>query len=136
MVEMWGGTGVTSSVLRMEVERLAGESPARQAQCIYTNTVYNHDTEEEVPTTPNCIVGTAVYNLTGRLVPRRFEGSTINANIWRQALGEEPLQEPIWGNANALNSSEDFLFVLHLQHAQDDDYTWGEALRRATSRLG
>jgi hypothetical protein len=133
MTESWDGTGVTTAALKTEVIRLAEESPDRQAACVYTTSVYDYDKEEEVLVKPECIVGTAVYNITGKLVPPFFEASNIKANRWREKLDQIPLSSD-YAEANADNSDADFLFVLALQGLQDNGHTWGAALTSTRDR--
>lgn len=120
MTELWDGTGVTSAALKAEVIRLAEENPDQEAQCIYTRSYW---TDDEVPvevfTKPECIVGTAVYNITGKLVGPEYEGTAVGGGQWREALAYE--------------ESGDSLFVLRVQRLQDDGFTWGAALRGAMS---
>ena len=123
----WDGTGVDSATLRAEVERLAEEQPDKVAQCIYTATQWDCDIENVVPTSVVCIVGAAIFNITGSYVPESFEGMSINSNRWRSAL-----KEPTGGDwHNIPGTSDDFLFVKRVQQSQDGGNTWGYALQRA-----
>lgn len=125
----WDGTGVTSTALRAEVERLGAAEGMRTASCIYTETVYDDDAV--VPVEPVCIVGQAIFNITGKFVPGRLEGVSVNGNGWRELLGERAT----FRVADETNSSDDFLFVHTAQYRQDGGSTWGEAVATAKRRF-
>lgn len=126
----WDGTGVTSTALRAEVERLGASEGTRTASCIYTETVYD-DGDAVVPTKPVCIIGQAIFNLTGKFVPGRLEGVSVNGNGWRELLGECATYRGV----DETNSSDDFLFVYTAQYRQDAGSTWGEAVAAAKRRF-
>lgn len=111
----WTDEKVTTRALRAEVEKLAAEQPARTAKCKYT-----YYDQSGSPLVPGCIVGQAVYNLTGKFVPAEMEGSCTK-NEWVRKLG---------GYLDA-----DLQFSRTVQYSQDYGLTWGEALARAKEDL-
>lgn len=121
----WDGTGVTSASLRKEVERLAIHAGDTRARCLYTITEEEYNDQDEswtrTPVKPECVVGQAVFNLTGKYVPGSFEGCGISNSIWRNALGQD-----LSGQGD-----DDFQFVLNVQSQQDNNQTWRDALRIA-----
>lgn len=124
-ISFWDGTGVNSSDLREEVERLATEKPETYAACVYTSVQPLADGPGSI-ITPGCIVGAAVYNLTGAYVPDEYERTGINNRNWLSSLGEEPDDDYL---ESLTEKSEDFQFVYRVQRLQDGGQNWGDALR-------
>jgi hypothetical protein len=67
---------------------------------------------------PGCIVGAAIYNITGKYVPSNLEGA-CNSIQWQDKLGI------------GFGNNEDLYFVRDVQHEQDCGKSWGEALSYA-----
>ena len=113
----WTNEAVTTKALRAEVEKLAAEQPDRTAKCKYT-----YYDQSGNPLVPGCIVGQAIYNLTGKFVPTEMEGSCTE-NEWVYKLG------------GGLDLDADLQFSRKVQFYQDGGQTWGEALTRAEEDL-
>lgn len=123
--KFWDGSPILASDVLAEAKRLSVEFPERigrseEGRCVYTE--YDRDGASDnygEPTKPVCIVGTAVYNLTGKFVPVSFEGFRIGTNDWRIAL-----------SAYDLDSFEKehraWSVLLDAQIRQDSRRPWGE----------
>jgi len=124
-VTWWDGDGVTIPALYDEVIRLAEESPDTRKLCRYNS-----------EGTPECIVGQAVFNLTGKVVNDDTHGGAIdNASAWHAALGIR-LDERYVSVADNEADEMKFRFVKSVQRSQDADYTWGVALAHARDAFG
>lgn len=102
--EFWDGTGVTAKALADEVKRLGFEYPDRYAACAYT-----------IDNEPECIIGVAVTNLTGMLVPNDFGMLVHCPEEWSYRLGCD-------------DQSSDFRWLEAVQSTQDSGETWGNAI--------
>lgn len=123
MTGYWDGTGITAEQVEAEVRRLALERPGYAyspsnfpdsgwgSSCKYTHTL--GDGEE----CPGCIIGVAIFNLTGRLVDQRRHGVAV-ANL--------PFM------ADHYNSRVG-AFLRSVQNLQDGGETWGNAVRSAAT---
>jgi len=120
MTEWWDGTGVTIQALKAEVIKLGTEFPDNTMACTYS-------TDEGEPV---CIVGRAVYNITGKPVNNSAWFGQLNEahGTWVKALG---------GDINKVDlgfSQEDlraFYFVKFTQGRQDRGESWGDSLEYA-----
>lgn len=118
-VEYWDGTGVEIQPLKAEVIRLATESPDERKACLYS-------TDEGKP---ECIVGQAVFNITGKVVHNDDWFGQINASEkWATALGADPYADYLGYSQEDYRA---FQFVREVQYRQDNGDTWGSALKTA-----
>lgn len=107
-VTWYDGEPLDLDAVYNEAVRLAEESPDTRKACVYSH-----------GGVPECIVGQAVANVTGKVVSDVTHSGTIMLNeYWITALG---------GDLNAPK----FQFLSKLQREQDGGASWGEALRVA-----
>lgn len=126
----WHGGGITPVELLAEVDRLKQEFPDRvgtsgKVGCVYTE--YETTSDYALPVKPVCIIGTAVYNLSGKFVGPELEGSLIGINIWAEALGAGQVDEV--GDVCEFSDEEQqeaFRACLDVQIKQDNGVPWGE----------
>jgi len=112
-VTWWDGKGITPATVRAEVTKLAEENPGTVRNCVYNR-----------GGVPECIVGQAVFNLTGKVVSdETHSGSITWRPEWISAFGFKNLTEAM--------ENGDFTFISKVQQAQDQGRTWGDALRFA-----
>lgn len=122
MVAYWDGTGVEIRALKAEVTKLAKESPDAKRACIYS-------TDAGVPV---CIVGQAVFNITGKVVDNNeWFGQIDGSPEWIMALGGDHTE---LNNGMSAENYNAFRFVSNVQNHQDKGFTWGEALTYAQER--
>lgn len=122
MVTWWDGVGVEIQQLKAEVIRLAEGSPDTMRACIYSD-------DEGCPV---CIVGQAVFNITGQVVSNDdWFGGIDGSAKWINAFGGD---STLSNNGLSEEDYDAFLFVSHVQNRQDMGFTWGEALNYAKER--
>lgn len=129
MTEYWDGTGVTAEALVEEVRRLAAEQPdymydptnfddtsdgCALPKCRYTH--YQNDGTR----VPGCIIGKAIYNLTGKLVDQAVTGGGV--------LDFPFMQEEY---AYASGWSDQARWLAAVQRNQDEKMYWGRAVELA-----
>lgn len=112
---------ITVKALAQETRRLAQEFPNHVAVCSYTR----YEDDELVP---NCIVGTAAYNLGISLDDLR----KVNTCGIRQLSA---YSTPEWLDVSADDSKTFVDWLSTLQIRQDGGGTWSEALRAADRHL-
>lgn len=118
-VVWWDGEGVTPATLKAEVIKLGTKFPDKVVHCTYS-------TNRGVPI---CIVGQAVFNITGKVVDNNdWFGSIDNNPIWVKALGGDAYEELLGFSPE---DYEDFLFVKRVQRRQDKLNTWGYAIENS-----
>lgn len=115
--KFWSGGDVLASALLAEAKRLSEEFPERIGRsdtdgCVYTQYEYNHGDETSEPVCPVCIVGTAIFNVTGGYVPPVYEGNRIATDLWMEALGVRNLnsdhpERQAWGKLYDAQSMQD-----------------------------
>lgn len=108
---------ITVKALAQEARRLAQQYPDRVAVCSYTRW------EDEV-LVPNCIVGTAAYNLGISLE----DLNRVNTCGIRQMAFSAT---PEWLDASADDAEVYVAWLGSLQGTQDGGSPWGEALHNA-----
>ncbi len=130
-VEYWDGTGVEPAVLEAHVRQLAAEQPDHVydrdaypdrhtggAACKYTHTL------EDNSKVPGCIVGQAIFNITGKLVNQENnQGSVLDF----QFMGAEYRR----GGGGWSDRAK---FLANVQSHQDNGVPWGTAVARADQR--
>lgn len=135
MTEYWDGTGITPEDLEAEVIRLAAEQPDHvyspskfydinqeaeyppAPRCRYT-----HMQEDGTPV-PGCIIGQAIFNLSGKPV----EQATAQGTVLDFPFMREELINFSW------NDRARFLNLV--QSKQDGGRPWGEAVAYAQRRF-
>lgn len=127
MAEYWDGTGVTAGTLEGEVRRLAAEQPDHVydatnfpdlkigAKCKYTHTL------EDKSQVPGCIVGQAIFNLTGKLVNQEIHGGGV-------------LDFRFMRDEYNLGWSDRARFLANVQYHQDMQKPWGLAVTLADDK--
>lgn len=131
MSEYWDGTGVTPEALEEEVRRLAAEQPdyvydskdfddTRGGWSIPTCR-YTH-IQDDGAKVPGCIIGKAIYNLTGKLVNQ--QGSGIGGVLDFGFMKPERDESFEWTSRAR--------FLGKVQNMQDEGYPWGHAVQRAS----
>lgn len=125
MAEFWRGGDVKPTQLLAEMIRLGEEFPDKHAACRYTD----YEDDGETPTQPVCLVGTAIYNLTGKFVHSEFEGTRIGAMMWAEALGAD---NAVSWNREFTNPDEFTAYkrAVSMQTNQDLGWSWGFATNR------
>lgn len=137
MTEYWnGGDGVTVESLHDEVVRIAAEQPEHIYEspngggCFYT-----HYSDEEPPK-PGCIIGVAIFNLTGKLVKQDGSypnelGGGINTWEWRNILGADAEDE--WCAPMHSDPKRELThkWLARVQQEQDFKETWSDAVAKA-----
>ena len=130
-VEYWDGTGVTASILEAHVRRLAALQsehvydkdayPDRGvgASCKYTHTL------EDNSKVPGCIVGQAIFNITGKLVKQEDHGGGVLDFLFMRSEHD--------GDNGEWNDRAKFL--ANVQGHQDNGVPWGRAVERADDRF-
>lgn len=113
----WDGSPILASDVLAEAKRLSVEFPERIGSsevsgCVYTEHNYDEETDTVMTVKPVCIVGTAIYNLTGKFVPQSMEGYRIGTSRWMQALSAYVLDngEPefrAWQELDAAQGMQD-----------------------------
>lgn len=126
-VEYWDGTGVTPSILEAHVRQLAASQPDHVydkdeypdvsvgSQCKYTHTL------EDNSKVPGCIVGQAIFNITGKLVKQADHGSGVLDFAFMRSEYDRDNGE--W--------SDRAKFLANVQSHQDNRDPWGTAVARA-----
>lgn len=127
-IEYWDGTGVEASVLEAHVRQLAAEQPeyvynpksfpdtGSGARCKYTHTL------EDGSKVPGCIIGQAIFNITGKPVDQwRDSGGVLDFKFMRDAELDNFAGD--W--------SDRAKWLANVQSHQDRGISWGEAVRRA-----
>lgn len=126
--KFWDGSPILASDVLAEAKRLSVEFPEQIGHsgvdgCVYTE--YNRDGESDnygKPVKPVCIVGTAIYNLTGKFVPRNMEGSRIGTTNWMRALSA-------YGLLSGDTEHQAWSDLLDAQIRQDNREPWGELFK-------
>jgi hypothetical protein len=130
MTEYWDGTGITPEDLEAEVIRLAAEQPDHvysptkfygTLQGEYTPSPwcrYTHIQEDGAPV-PGCIIGQAIFNLSGKPVDQDTSQGTVCDFPFMQ--GEYIV--PGW--------SQRAKFLSYVQSKQDAGMSWGQAVAEA-----
>lgn len=126
-VEYWDGTGVDAPVLEAHVRQLAAKQPDHVydyneytdstvgANCKYTHT---HLDGSQVP---GCIVGQAIFNITGKLVRQADHGGgVLDFGFMRTEYDRDSGE---W--------SDRAKFLANVQSHQDNKIPWGTAVARA-----
>lgn len=112
---------ITVKALAQEARRLAQQYPDRVAVCSYTRW------EDDV-LVPNCIVGTAAYNLGISLE----DLNQVNTCGIRHMAFNATLE---WLDVSAVGDEVYVDWLSALQGEQDSGSPWGEALHDADRRL-
>lgn len=128
--EYWDGTGVEPAVLEAHVRQLAAEQPDHVydkdnypdryvgAACKYTHTL---DDNSKVP---GCIVGQAIFNITGKLVDQEYhQGGVMDFQFMRSEFTRDDEDYGHW--------SDRAKFLANVQNHQDSGLAWGDAVARA-----
>lgn len=126
--KFWDGSPILASDVLAEAKRLSVEFPERIGRsevdgCVYTE--YGRDDESVnygEPVKPVCIVGTAVYNLTGKFVPSSMEGNRIGTTGWMQALSA-------YGLFSQHPEHQAWAELYDAQAQQDSRVPWGEVFK-------
>lgn len=126
--KFWDASPILASDVLAEAKRLSVEFPEQIGHsgvdgCVYTE--YNRDGESDnygEPVKPVCIVGTAVYNLTGKFVPGYMEGNQIGTAGWMEALSAYGL--PMYSTEHQAWSD-----LFDAQIRQDARQPWGELFK-------
>lgn len=117
----WYGGDVEIGEVLAEAKRLSVEFPNRIGSsetmgCVYTEydvtasgDLYDH------PVKPVCVVGTAIFNITGKYVAPDFEGTRIGTDKWVNALG-----------VRDLDGHRAWRELLDAQIKQDSRAPWGK----------
>lgn len=125
-VEYWDGT-LEPSALEFEVRRLAALQPdhvydrdnypdrAYGAACKYTHTMLD---DSKVA---GCIVGQAIFNITGKLVKQEDHGGGVLDFLFMGTEYDRDSGE--W--------SDRAKFLANVQNHQDNGVPWGTAVERA-----
>lgn len=126
-VEYWDGTGVEPAVLEAHVRQLAAEQPDHVydkdaypdryygASCKYTHTL---DDNSKVP---GCIIGQAIFNITGKLVKQEDHGGGVLDFLFMRS--EYDRENGEWNDRAR--------FLSNVQTHQDNGIPWGTAVARA-----
>lgn len=126
-VEYWDGTGVDASVLEAHVRRLAALQPEHVydkdeypdrgtgSACKYTHTLLD---DSKVP---GCIVGQAIFNITGKLVKQEDHGGGVLDFLFMQKEYDRSNGE--W--------TDRAKFLANVQTHQDNGVPWATAVARA-----
>lgn len=130
-VEYWDGTGVEPAVLEAHVRQLAAEQPDHVynkdnwpdrnvgASCKYTHTL------EDGSKVPGCIVGQAIFNITGKLVNQEDHGGgVLDFGFMRSEYDRE----------NGDGWTDRAKFLANVQAHQDNGEPWARAIERAEDR--
>lgn len=124
-VTWWDGEGITINNLHDEVIRLAEEFPEQQVDCKYSSRGE-----------PVCIVGQAVYNITGQVVNDDSHGGSIRwSDEWLRILGitynyPDAGTRESWTHPDP-EQLHKFELTYHIQKHQDGNLSWGTSLDRA-----
>lgn len=128
-VEYWDGTGVSPEVLEAHVRQLAAEQPDHVydkdaypdrgvgAACKYTHTL------EDDSKVPGCIVGQAIFNITGKLVNQENHGGGVLDFGFMRSEYDRNYE---W--------SDRARFLSNVQSHQDNGVPWGTAVARADDK--
>lgn len=129
-VEYWDGTDVDAAILEVHVRQLGAQRPNHiydyneypdrgdGANCKYTHTL------EDNSKVPGCIIGQAIFNITGKLVDQRFyDGGVLDFPFMRD--------EYDWDNGEWTDRAK---FLANVQYHQDSQVSWGEAVERADDK--
>jgi hypothetical protein len=120
-VVYWDGEGVSVQALKAEIIKLGTEFPDKWATCVYS--LYG---------TPVCIVGRAVFNITGKVVENNdWFGQIDSSHRWIKALGGEPI---VARNGFNTEDYDAYRFAADAQNYQDAGHTWSEAVAYAERR--
>lgn len=119
----WYGGDVEIGEVLAEAKRLSVEFPDRIGSsdtvgCVYTEYDMSTPIEGDLydhPIKPVCIVGTAIFNITGKYVAPEFEGTRIGTDKWVNALG-----------AHGFDGHRAWRELLDAQIKQDGKTSWGE----------
>lgn len=133
-MEFWsGGEGVTLQSLQAEIIRIAEDQPDHVYDssngCLYTHNIENFPT-------PGCIVGVAVYNITGKMVRQFQDGGdddvnvSMNSDQWCALLGgiEQSYGEYVHKSVEAKRIHR---WLTRVQTEQDTSTPWGRAVEIA-----
>ncbi len=122
MIEYWDGTGLTAEAVAREVYRLGQERPDFVYSEHFGTSLcrYTHAGKE-----PACIVGAAIYNLTGKPVDQNAMAESVADGSWRSRLG-----------AWSVKQTKAWEFLCAVQYRQDMRCPWGTAVEEAVSDSG
>lgn len=137
-MEYWtGGEGVTLQSLHDEVVKIAQNNPEHvyNAPDGFETCLYTHfpDTEDA---RPGCIIGQAVWNITGKLVSQDrgmredIDGTVGNAQ-WRRLLGADAVDEDGYSTHSDPANQRLQNWLRKVQSIQDEHYEWGTAVQSA-----
>lgn len=126
-VEYWDGTGVEPAVLEAHVRQLAAEQPdhvydkdAYPDRGVGAAYKYTHTLEDDSKV-PGCIVGQAIFNITGKLVNQAdHDGGVLDFGFMRSEY-DRVIEE--W--------SDRAKFLANVQGHQDNGVPWATAVARA-----
>jgi hypothetical protein len=117
-------TPITAAELANAVRRVAQQEPDK----IYERPVgsgcrYTHEVEET--RAPGCIIGQAVFSLTGQVVHQESMKGSVSTGIWADTLSL---------NEDRMNG---YLknWLREVQANQDAGFTWSEAVRSADNNI-
>ena len=126
-VEYWDGTGVTPETLEFEVRRLAALRPDHVydaetyddlsigSKCKYTHS--NLDGSKVA----GCIVGQAIFNITGKLVDQStYGGGVLDFPFMQKEHSHDDEGYGRW--------SDRAKFLANVQYHQDSKMSWGNAV--------
>lgn len=128
-VEYWDGT-LEPSALEFEVRRLAALQPDHVydkeaypdrfigASCKYTHTL------DDGSKVPGCIVGQAIFNITGKLVKQEDHGGGVVDFAFMRT--EYDRNDGTW--------SDRAKFLANVQNHQDNGVPWARAVERADDK--
>ena len=130
-VEYWDGTGVEPAVLEAHVRQLAAQQPdhvydkeAYPDRYIGSSCKYTH-TLDDGSKVPGCIVGQAIFNITGKLVKQEdHSGGVLDFLFMRSENNRE----------SGGGWSERAKFLGNVQSHQDNGVPWARAVERADDK--
>lgn len=124
MTEYWDGTGITAEQVGAEVRKLAAKRPEYvydpenypdfndgNARCKYTHTLGDGETK-----VPGCIIGQAIFSLTG---------NPVDQSVHAGGVADLPFM------AGVASRHKTGTFLKNVQRNQDMKMSWGEAVSAA-----